>query len=76
MKIYNPFKPHIVEFENGKFAVRKIGFPFGFGFAVYKGVKLAGGKDRYFWWYDNTAEYAHRYQLESIEQAKVLLCLS
>ena len=30
MKFYNPFKPHIVKFRNGKFAIRRAGFPFGF----------------------------------------------
>ena len=27
MKLYNPFKPHLVQFKNGKYAVRRYCFP-------------------------------------------------
>lgn len=32
MKLYNPFKPHLVQFKNGKYAVRRYCFPFGWAY--------------------------------------------
>ena len=29
MKFYNPFKPHVCQFTNGKFAIRKLSIPLG-----------------------------------------------
>lgn len=40
MKLYNPFKPHIVEFANGYFGIRKLNF-LGFEFA---------DKTEDYWW--------------------------
>lgn len=70
MKIYNPFKPHIVEFTNGKFAVRKYEFMLGF---VYKDREVRMFETQYYWWWDHKAEFTRHYQVDTIEQAKELL---
>jgi hypothetical protein len=62
MKFYNPFKPHIVEFTPGWFAVRKL--PFYFMFAILGGgiwVYMDKEHNWYFRLYD---------PLTSLEKAK------
>lgn len=50
MKLYNPFKAHIVEFANGTFAIRRLGF---------MGFEYADKIDNY-WWYQksNLSKYS------------------
>lgn len=65
-KLYNPFKAHIVQFANGKFAVRKWR-----GFWIYKEVTTYS-TDETFWWIniDNVQKFA---TVNTYEEAVVLL---
>lgn len=62
MKFYNPFKPHIVEYEPNKFTVRKL--PWYFMFSVFDG-NFWIYMDKYNEWYCTPYE-----PLGSIEEAK------
>mgnify|MGYP000729946247 CR=1 FL=1 len=64
MKFYNPFKPHIVEFTDGTFAVRKSSLFWW----VYKGHNPHAIK----WWM--LEEYVPEYCIvDTLEKAKRLL---
>ena len=65
-KLYNPFKPHIVQFANGKFAVRKWG-----GVWKYKETNTFG-TDEIHWWnfYNNVEKFC---MVDTFEEAVVLL---
>lgn len=66
MKFYNPFKPHIVQFANGKHAVRRwsvLGW-------VYKEHTTYGNEDVYWW---NAMEYVKKWcMVDTLEEAKSL----
>lgn len=66
-KFYNPFKPHIVQFANGKFAVRRrifIGWE-------YKERTEFNNSDCEYWWYK--VEYVKKYcMVDTHEQAVIL----
>lgn len=67
-KFYNPFKPHIVEFDNGTFAVRKLGT---IGWYHYDNQKVKADD---FWWSPMSADSASRYYVvDSFDMAKTLL---
>ena len=66
-KPFNPFKPHIVEFSNGMFAVRKFSFPF---WHYYDNQKMK--KDDY-WWHGASETAAKYYQVDTLEMAQTLL---
>ena len=69
-KVFNPFRPHIVEFENGKFAVRKLKFLW---WHYYDNQKHK--KEDYWWW--STDEDCRRwYQVDTLEMAQTLLEMS
>lgn len=64
MKLYNPFKAHIVELANGKFVVRK--FSFFMMKWVYKENRHLSYYD--FWWH--TDEHAMRWcPVDTLEEA-------
>lgn len=65
-KFYNPFKAHIVQFANGKFAVRKLCV-----FAwEYKEHTTFEYEDVYWW---NHIEYANKWcTVDTLEQAIAL----
>jgi hypothetical protein len=65
MKFYNPFKPHIVQFEN-KYLVRRLN---GF-FWKYKATNTHGNEKPH-WWYmwEHVSKYC---TCGSLEQAMVL----
>lgn len=50
MKFYNPFKPHIVQFGSGKYAVRRLTLLVGYQYI---------DRDTTYWW--GTDEYVDRY---------------
>ena len=63
MKIYNPFKQHIVRFTTGKFAVRKLTLWWN-----YKGLDSRINS----WWISE--EYIYKYcVVDTLEEAKKLL---
>jgi hypothetical protein len=66
-KLYNPFKAHIVEFANGKFAVRKWG-----GVWKYKEKHTFANDDEIHWWnfYGNVEKFC---TLDTYEEAVALL---
>lgn len=66
MKFYNIFKPHIVEFGDGAFAVRKFSV-FCFGF-VYKD---ASQPRMNYWWY--SSEHLHHAKMKTFQEALELL---
>lgn len=65
LKFYNPFKSHIVQFANGKFAVRKWR-----GSWVYKETHTFK-TDEVFWWYlpENALKFC---MVDTLEQAIAL----
>lgn len=65
-KVFNPFKPHIVEFASGKFAIRKFTW-------CWKYYDNQRGKSDEYWWFDPNSEFKHRYEVDSIEIATTLL---
>ncbi len=52
-KFYNPFKPHIVQFADGKFAVRRWSI-----FVWEYKERIAFRKDSAYWW--NAMEYVRK----------------
>lgn len=66
-KFHNPFTPHIVQFPDGKYAVRKWSFYY-MRWAYYDSQKV--GKDDYWWTLSNSAKW---YKLNSLEEARLLL---
>jgi len=62
MKLYNPFKPHVVEFEDGTFAVRKFSL-IDFGFVYRDATK---GKLDHWWRCQSDFHYA---KMSSYSQA-------
>ena len=66
MKFYNPFKPHVVQFANSKFAVRRLSFS---GWE-YKECATNPREDVYWW---NWIEYTHSWcSVYTYEQAVAL----
>lgn len=65
-KFYNPFKAHIVQFANDKFAVRKLS---GF-FWLYKENTTYKSDDIY-WWYDMSSVIKWC-MVDTLEEAKAL----
>lgn len=68
MIFYNPFKPHIVEFRSGGFAVRRLTLLSGWRF-----FDSQKPKPDYFWWGPSCSRW---YTLDSLDQAKTLLRLA
>jgi hypothetical protein len=66
-KTINIFRPHIVEFANGKFAVRKFSFPF---FKYYDNQK-ASTED--YWWNGITQSSRKFFEVDNLLVAKTLL---
>lgn len=65
---YNPFRPHIVEFDSGIFAVRRLRI---FGWEYYDNQKIR--KDDY-WWTPFADQKAKQYYLvDTLEMAQTLL---
>jgi len=63
MQLYNPFKPHIVQFNNGKYGVRKLSPILLFGW-MYFDQQSAN-----YWW--STEEYIPKYCIsETLEKLK------
>jgi hypothetical protein len=67
-KFYNPFKPHIVEFESSKFAVRKWD---NFGW-VYKEHTTYEKETRISWWMDYGCAQRWCF-VDSLQEAVALL---
>lgn len=66
MKFYNPFKPHIVQFPNGKYAVRR----WSVLMWEYK-EHITFSDEEIFWW--NAMEYVKKWcMVDTLEQAKAL----
>lgn len=63
MKLYNPLKPHIVELNNGKFAVRR--------FTAIGWQYVDSRQPHDYWWAD--IEFKHHFQLDAIERAQEVL---
>ena len=55
LKFYNPFKAHIVQFANGKFAVRKWNV---IAWEYKERAEFNNDSDEYWW---NLLEYANKY---------------
>jgi hypothetical protein len=68
-KVFNPFKPHIVEFASGKFAVRKFKFPFW----RYYDNQTSKLNNKDYWWSDLENNLRHRYEVDTLEMAQILL---
>lgn len=66
-KFINPFKPHIVELESGKFVVRRHAL---LGWEYYDNQKVK--KDDY-WWNDYHSTYAQYYEVDSFQEAELLM---
>jgi hypothetical protein len=65
-KLYNPFKPHIVKFANGKFAVRKWRYLW-----VYKETTTFSTGEIYWW---NLLVNAEKFcSVDTFEEATALL---
>jgi hypothetical protein len=62
MKLYNPFKPHIVEYDPNKFTIRRL--PWYFVFSALDG-NMWIYMDKYNDWYLNPYD-----ALNSVEEAK------
>jgi hypothetical protein len=61
-KLYNPYKPHVVKFNNGMFGVRKKLFMIGYEYYDQKGSGT--------WWYGT--EYVPKYCLaNSVDDLKL-----
>lgn len=66
MKFYNPFKAHIVQFDDGKFAVRRWSV-LAWEYKEY----ITYGNDAIYWW--NAMEYVKKWcMVDTLEQAKAL----
>jgi len=65
MKLYNPFKPHIVEFDDGTFAVRKFTWT-GWG-------HLDNDICTEYWWFSVTINTARQFKCKTLAEARVLL---
>lgn len=65
MKLFNPFKAHIVQFSNGKYAVRRWRVAW-----EYKEHITLSNEDVYWW---NTMEYVKKWcMVDTLEQAQTL----
>ena len=62
MRLYNPFKPHVVEFEDGTFAVRKFSL-MHFGFVYHDATKPR----MEYWWYFQS--HIHNAKMSSYSEA-------
>lgn len=66
MKLYNPFKAHIVQFADGKFAVRRWSV-----LAWEYKERIVFNNDVAYWW--NTMEYVRKWCcVDTHEQAAIL----
>jgi hypothetical protein len=66
MKFYNPFKPHIVQFSNGKYAVRRWNL-----LAWEYKEHITFGNEVIYWW--NAMEYVKKWcMIDTLEEAKAL----
>lgn len=65
MKFYNPFKPHIVEFVDNKFAVRKLSAT---GWEYYDNQKFT--KDDYWW---SSPKFTRWFEVTSLLEAQKVL---
>lgn len=66
-KFYNPFKPHIVQFADGKFAVRR----WSIIDWKYKATYYFFGNDVIYWW--NAMEYVKKWcMVDTYEEAAIL----
>jgi hypothetical protein len=63
MKLYNPFKPHIVELSNGNFAVRQLG---SHGWSY-----MESRRPYDYWWC--SFEFKHHFEVTTLERAQELL---
>jgi hypothetical protein len=68
MKLYNPLRPHIVEFSNGSYAVRQLTV---YGWQYYD--NQAGKPDDYWW---NSLEFYNHFKLSSYSTAKEVQSLA
>ncbi len=60
-KLYNPFKPHVVKFSNGKYGLRKLN--------LFGGYEFFGQKHCNYWWHD--MEYIPEYcTVDNIEDLR------
>jgi hypothetical protein len=64
--MFNPLKPHIVELESGKFAVRKLT---GFGWGFYDNQRWGHCE---IWW-SNSHKFIQWFECDTLEQAHVAL---
>lgn len=66
MKFYNPFKPHIVQFSNGKYAVRRWSV-----LAWEYKEHITFNNEVIYWW--NAMEYVKKWcMVDTLEEAKSL----
>lgn len=66
---FNPFRAHIVEFNNGKFAVRRLRL----GYQYYDNQKIGKDKDNDYWWNSYTEGNNRYFLLDTLEGAKLVL---
>lgn len=64
--MYNPLRPHIVEFTNGKFAIRKFVLPLGWQY--YDNQAL--GKDTHWW---SQPKHSEWFLMPTLDKAQCLL---
>ena len=63
MKLYNPFRPHIVELSNGNFAVRQL--------KSYGWRYMESRRPHDYWWC--SLEFKHHFEVTTLERAQELL---
>lgn len=68
MKLYNPFRPHIVELSNGNFAVRQLTV---YGWQYYD--NQCGRLDDYWW---NSLKFINHFKISSYSLAKEVLAIA
>jgi hypothetical protein len=66
----NPFKPHIVEFDRGGFAVRRLGL---LGWRYLDNYKYLHKTEKPFWWLFPGPENIRYWRHDSIEDARSTL---
>lgn len=69
MKLYNPFKPHVVELNQGGFAVRKLSLIYGWQFRSKWDL---ADDEKTFWW--TLSRHVHEHaKLSTVGEAIELL---
>ena len=66
MKLYNPFKPHIVKFKNGKFAIRQFKMLWGWEFLDNNIISIHEN----YWWTFNTEIAQYYIEFSTLEEVE------